>query len=108
MGYDNDEFNSHRGNINNYINIRPSNLIRIWCADNNGQIANDTDLSNRNIIRKWAITSNSEQGNGVKLHACFIQRDLSCTATHLTPKHNDVSNLATWYDNAGNLKRQIG
>ena len=106
MGY-NDEFNSYWDNVKNYLIIVLPNLIKICCTDNNGQISNGRNSSTSNLIGKWAIANNSEKDNGDKSHDCCIQNDLSCNNTHFTPKRNDVNNLATWYDNNGELKRHI-
>jgi len=34
-------------------------------------------------------------------------RNLSCINTHFAPKQNNKDNLATWYDNTGNVKGKL-
>ena len=46
-----------------------------------------------------------KKGNDGNLHGRCIKRDLSCINTLFIPKQNDINNLATWYDNTGNVKK---
>ena len=51
MGYNNDEFNSYRDNVNDYLHIIPSNLIKIWRTDINGPMAyNNNNSPPNNLI----------------------------------------------------------
>ena len=52
MGYNSIEINKYWNDINNYLNIISTDLVKIWCADNNGQLSrNDTNQTN---IGPWA------------------------------------------------------
>ena len=61
MDYAKEEIEEYWTKIRKYINTIPNILIKIWCADNNGQIAQSETC---NLIGKWAIGQTNENGNG--------------------------------------------
>ena len=81
MGYNYDDINSYRDDIENYINTTPPNLVKIRRDDHNGQIAKNSNFPNNDLIGNHAITNNCEKGNGEMLYNSCTLHNLSCVDT---------------------------
>ena len=84
----------------------PSNYIKIWRTDNNGQVSQDKNKEHKEIW-PWALKSQTDKGNGQNLINLCRGNDLICPNTHMIPKNKNVGNMATWHIPYATVKRKI-
>ena len=101
---DEKEIKEYRTKIRKYIKTVPSNLIKMWRTDNNGQIAQN---NTSNSIWKWTIANINENGNGENFYKTLEENNLCCVNTFFTPPENKQQNRATWDNYDGARDKQI-
>ena len=90
--------------VNAYIALIPNNLVRLWCAGNNGQ---RSQTNNTNYIGPWATGELLGNINSAKLAESCDRNAWVAWGKHSIPKNRAIQNLSTLFSNDGHPARQI-